>query len=132
MALTHTTAVRNALADLVVDLLEAGAGAGKIQISTTQGDYVGAELLAEITMDDPAFGNAAAGVATMLAPPKSDTSADNTGTAAWFRIVDSNDLEIFEGTVTATAGGGDMELSSVSIVSGEQVNITAFTYAASA
>lgn len=130
MALTHTTAVRNALADLVVDLLEAGAGAGKIQISTTQGDYVGPELLAEITMSDPAFGAASSGVATMLSPPKSDTSADNTGTAAFFRIVDSNDLEIFEGTVTATSGGGDMELSSVAITSGEQVNITAFTYTA--
>lgn len=125
MALTLTAAARNAACDAVVDLVDVGTGTAKIQISSTLDDYVGAELLAEVDVQNPAFGAASAGVATLLGVPLSDTSANNTGTAAFMRIVDRDATEIFKGTVTATGGGGDIELDSTSIVSGGTVTITA-------
>lgn len=130
MALTHVTAIRNGLADYVVDAIDAGPGAGKVQITKTNNDYTGGNLLAEITLADPAFGSAASGTATAAGMPKEDSSANNTGTAVQFRVVDSTDTEVFKGTVTATGGGGDMELSSTSITTGDAVRINSFTYTA--
>ena len=58
----------------------------------------------------------------------SDTSADATGTAAHFRLFDSGATTChLQGTVTATGGGGDMEVSSVSFTAGGSIEITTFT-----
>lgn len=61
-----------------------------------------------------------------------DTSADNTGTAAHFRVYNSqatkdNTTCFLQGTVTATGGGGDLTLDNTSITSGQSVTITSFT-----
>jgi len=57
-----------------------------------------------------------------------DTSADDTGTAAHFRIYDSGDTTChMQGTVTGTGGGGDMEVDNTSFASGQQFTITTFT-----
>lgn len=56
-----------------------------------------------------------------------DTSADATGTAGYFRILDSSATTCHaQGTVTATGGGGDMTLDNTSIASGQNVTITSF------
>ena len=58
----------------------------------------------------------------------SDASADATGTAAHFRIFDSTATTChLQGTVTATGGGGDMEVSSTSFTAGGSFEITTFT-----
>ena len=57
-----------------------------------------------------------------------DSSADATGTAAHFRIYNSGDTVChMQGTVTITAGGGDMEVDNTSFAAGQQFTITAFT-----
>jgi hypothetical protein len=57
-----------------------------------------------------------------------DTSADATGTAAHFEVMDSGGTTChMQGTVTATSGGGDMEIDNTSIATGQQVTVTAFT-----
>lgn len=61
-----------------------------------------------------------------------DTSADNTGTAAHFRVYNSqatkdNTTCFMQGTVTATGGGGDLTLDNTSVTSGQSVTITSFT-----
>lgn len=123
MALTHTTAVRNALADLVVDLIDAGAGAGYIEFQTS-----GDAEVATCPFSDPAFGAAAAGIATASAI--TDDSSATGGTIAKFRLKDSNDLEVLAGTVTVVSGGGDIELSAVVIAALSTVEMTALTYEA--
>ena len=71
---------------------------------------------------------AASGGSKVLAGTWQDTSADATGTAGHFRIYDSSGSTChIQGTVTASGGGGDMTIDNVSISSGQQVNITAFT-----
>lgn len=58
----------------------------------------------------------------------SDASADATGTAAHFRIFDSTATTChLQGTVTATGGGGDMEVSSTSFTAGASFEVTTFT-----
>ena len=130
MATTHPTAVRNSIADHVVDKYDAGSGPGKVQFTKTAGDYTGSNLLAEVTLGDPAFGSASSAKASANGLPKTDTSANNTGTAVEFRGVDSDDNPVHIGTVTAVGGGGDMEMPSTSIVATEPVDLTQLDYTA--
>ncbi|MCA9367967.1 hypothetical protein KC887_06955 [Candidatus Kaiserbacteria bacterium] len=125
MALTHVTAVRNALADAINTAVNAGSGAGQLVIMTS-GDVE----VATLTMSDPAFGAASSGAITANAIT-SDTSATG-GTAALFKVQDSDANEVYRGTVTATGGGGDLELSSLAIGSGDTVAVSSLVYTASA
>lgn len=130
MTLTLSTAIRNALCDLLADALDAGSGAGYIEIrSGTRpagpGTTATGTVLAEVTLADPAFGAASSGAAT-LANPASVTAAA-TGTASWFRAYTSDDTAVFDGRVTATGGGGDLTLTSTSITSGQSVDISGGT-----
>lgn len=136
MASSISNVAARAACDAVVDLVDGGAGAGLLRIysGTIPADAdtaLGAQvLLAELTMSDPAFGAAAdaapGGRATANAIT-GDTSANATGTAAFYRLVDSNGTTIVQGSVTATGGGGDLQLNSVAIQSGAAVTVTSFT-----
>lgn len=60
-----------------------------------------------------------------------DTSADSTGTAAYYRIYASDGTTCHQqGTVTVSGGGGDLTIDNTSINSGQSVSITAFTWSA--
>jgi len=61
----------------------------------------------------------------------SDGTADNAGTADFFRLfaTDGTTCHI-QGTVTATAGGGDMTLDNPVIAAGQTVTINTFTLTA--
>lgn len=120
MAVTISTASRNAAADGVVDLVDGGAGAGKVIFETS-----GAAEVATLAMSDPAFGAASTGVATANAI-SDDTSATG-GTTTQFSMQDSDSVEILTGSVTATSGGGDIELTSTIIGVGDTVSITSLT-----
>lgn len=121
--LTLSTAAKNAAIDAVVDLLDAGAadanGDIKIYDSTPT-------LLATLQCSNPAFGAAAAGVATAAAI--TGAAAVATGTAATFEACDRDNTVVFEGTVGESGSGEACILNTVNIVSGEDVSITAFTY----
>lgn len=82
-------------------------------------------LLAELRFNATAFGAGVAGVATANAFTQ-DASANNTGTATWFRALKSDGTTVvFDGSVgTATA---NLILNSVAIQSGAEVEVTAFT-----
>lgn len=125
MALTHTTAVRNTLANAITTAVDAGVGAGQLVIMTS-GDVE----VATLTMSDPSFGAAASGAITANAIT-SDASATG-GTAALFKVTDSAGTEVYRGTVTATGGGGDLTLSSVTIAATDTVAVSSLVYTASA
>jgi hypothetical protein len=84
-------------------------------------------LLAEMTL--PADWMAAASGGTKaLSGVWTDASANAAGTAAHFRIYDSGGTTChMQGSITATGGGGDMELNSTTIALAQVVTITAFT-----
>lgn len=131
MATRLSTTARNAAADAVVDLVDAGAGAGTLKIYSgsqpaTANDTPAGTLLATVTWADPAFGAASAGVATATDPAAVTGVA--AGTAGCFLVEDSAGNNVWDGTVTATGGGGDLELATTTISVGVSVDITSFTY----
>lgn len=123
MAVTHPSAVRTGVADFVVDQLDEGTPPGLLVINTS-GDVE----VATLTFANPAFGAAAAGVATAGAIV-SDTSATG-GTAAKAELRNAAGTAKILCSVTATGGGGDIQLSSVVISAGQTVSISSLTYTA--
>lgn len=132
MAIQIPQATRQAAADAVVDLVDGGAGAGTLVIYTgTQPDpdiAATGTLLATLTFSDPAFGAADTdGIATANSIT-ADSSADATGTAGYFRVLDSDSNVVYSGTVGTS--GEDLNLNTVSIVAGAQVSVTSLTFQA--
>lgn len=117
MAVTYSTAVKNARMTAVRDQIDGGSGAGVLQIGTAGM----ATVLAEITLNDPCA-TIASGVLTFSGFPKSDTSANATGTAAAARIRDSAGTDCITGLTVGTSGS-DINLDSVSVTSGQTVTI---------
>lgn len=123
-----TTAVRR---NAMIDNFTANANSGFLRIydgtqPTDADTAVGAQvLLAELTMNATAFAAASAGSAAANAIT-ADSSANATGTAAWFRLVASNGTTVLcDGTVGT--GTHNLVLNSVAISSGANVSVTAFT-----
>lgn len=123
MAITIQTAARNAACDAIVDLVDGGAGAGTIEIKSAASTVAGTSEVATLTFSDPAFGAAAAGVATAAAIT-SDTNATG-GTASDYTVFDSNSTAIWQGSVGTS--GQDLNLSSTTIGAGDTVSISSFT-----
>lgn len=131
MTVRLPTAARNAAADAVVDLADAGVGAATIQVRTgaqpaSANDAASGTLLVTFTLADPAFGSAATGVATGASLPRSATGAA-AGTAGWYRVLDSTGATVHDGSVTATGGGGDMTMDTTTVSVGLTVNLTGLT-----
>jgi len=131
MATKISTTARNAACDAIVDLFDADAGPGTIKI------YTGAQpadpqtapsgtLLATFTCADPAFGNSATGTATLAGTPLATTGLA-AGTAGWWRGADQSGDAVMDGSVTATGGGGQIELNTTTISVGVAVEITSGT-----
>ena len=125
MSVTYNNTLKNTRLTAVRDAIDAGAGAGKLEIGTAGMGSV----LATIALADPC-GSVANQVLT-LTMPRSDTSADATGTAAHFRLYASDGTTCHaQGTVTVTAGGGDMTVDSTSFTTGGTFSVTGFTLTA--
>jgi hypothetical protein len=125
MSVVHTSTIRSGIADYVVDQIDTGGGAGYIEFQTS-GDVEVATLPFAAT----AFGAASTGVATAAAIT-SDTNATG-GTITKARFKKFNATEVLSCSVTAIGGGGDIQLSSVVISSGQTVGLTSLTYTAPA
>lgn len=83
-------------------------------------------LLAELTCNATAFAAAASGGVLTLNAITDDTSANATGTATWFRIVQSNGTtHVLDGNVGTS--GSDLNLNTTSITSGDNVAVSSFT-----
>jgi hypothetical protein len=112
------------MCDAGVDRLDAGSGAGKVKLYTSGK----ATLLVTITLNDPAFGSAVSGVATVsVSPSKPSGTGVADGSAAVAEFTDSAGNVEFEGTVTTTGGGGAITMASVDVVTDAAVEITGGT-----
>jgi len=119
MAVTYTTAVKNARLDAVVTQI---GSAGVLEIGTTSMGTV----LATIALGNPA-GTTSGGILTFSGFPRSDTSADATGTAAAARIrTASGGTDIITGLTVGTSAS-DINLDSVSNTTGQTVTINSAT-----
>ncbi len=130
MALAFATTLRNAMLDEITAALDAGSGAALIRIYDGSRPATGGTattLLAELTCTDPAAGSASSGVLTFSSITQ-DSSANATGTATWFRMVDSNASFVMDGSVGTS--GSDLNLTTTSIVATQPVSISSATITA--
>ncbi len=123
-----TTANRNRAADAVT----ARANNGSLRIysgvepADANASLSGNTLLAVLPLSATAFGAAVGGVATANAIT-ADTSADATGTATFFRVMESDTTTVvFQGSVGTSSA--DLIFSSVSFVTGGNVSVSSLTY----
>jgi hypothetical protein len=128
MAVRIANSVRNTRVDAIRTAIDAGAGAGLLRIYSgskpgTKGGTPAGTLLAELTCADPC-GSSSSGVLTFTVP-FSDTSANATGTAAFFYLVDSTGAFVCDGDCATS--GSDLNLTTLSIVSGQPVQVTSLT-----
>lgn len=129
MAIQFSAAVRNARLDSIETTISTAAvlkirtGSAPANVATADSGTV----LATMTLPSDWMA-AASGGAKALSGTWQDASADASGTAAHFRVYASDGTTAhIQGTVTVTGGGGDLQLDSTSITSGQSVTVTAFT-----
>lgn len=138
MATRISNAAAIASVDAVLALINAG-GAGTVEIRTgTQPADVSVAatgtLLGTLTCSATAFGGAVdnTGKATATANTVTpDSNADAAGTAGWFRVYSGGGTGIIDGNITATGGGGDMELDNINIALNDTISINTWTFSQS-
>jgi hypothetical protein len=128
LALAYSSTVRNNRMVQVRDAIDGGAGAGLMRIydgSRPATCGTATTLLAELTHSDPCAGAPSSGALTFSAIT-ADASANATGTATWYRDVDSTGTCCVDGNVGTS--GSDLNLNSTSISTGQQVSCTSKVY----
>jgi hypothetical protein len=121
-------AAANAAADAVARQLDNGFLRIYSGTQATDADTaIGAQtLLAELRFNATSAPGAANGVLTFNAFT-ADSSANATGTAAWFRALQSNGTSaVFDGTVGT--GTHDLVVNSTAFQSGAAVSVSSFTF----
>jgi len=128
MAIKLSTAVRNARLDAIETAIGASAVL-KIRTGAPPAGIADADsgtVLATINLPSDWLAAAASGVKAKLGTWE-DGSADNAGTAGHFRIyATGGTTQHMQGTVTATGGGGDMEINNTTISAAQPVTVVAF------
>lgn len=129
MAVTHSTAARDAATNAVVDLLD---GAGSKLVFRITGSTVGSPsaAVATLTFATPAFGASSSGTATATASIASDTNATgNAGAVAFATLQTSGDVIAVQCSVAAS--GSDINMTGgLTVAAADTVSCSALTYAA--
>lgn len=128
MGLKYTAALKAARLTLVKAAIDAGPGAGYIEIRTgsqpaNPDAAATGTLLATLTFSDPC--GVVTTVLTMSAITR-DSVADNPGTASYFRAYDSTGAAVLDGNVGAVGSGAPLELITTAIIAGQPVEISSF------
>ena len=132
--MAHEIKVSTEAANIKANAWATSLNSGLIRIyqgvkpATGNASLGGALLLGELTFGNPAFGAAVAGLLTANAITK-DSSADNTGTAQFYRIFQSDGTTpMGDGTCGITGSGSDLEMPNTSITSSGEITCTGFTH----
>lgn len=128
MTIQHSVAVRNARLDAIETTIGTGpilrlrSGAKPANCAAARSGTI----LASMTLPSDWLSNASSG-AKSKSGTWQDLSADNAGTVGHYEIMDSSGTTCHEqGTVTATGGGGDMEINNTVVAAGQEINVTAY------
>jgi hypothetical protein len=129
MALKLSATVRNARLEAIETAIGASAilklFAGTIPANCAAADA--GSSLATLALPADYLAAAAAGVKAKSGTWQ-DLSADSTGTVTHYRVYASDGTTChLQGTVTATGGGGDMQVDNTSIATAQNIEVTAFS-----
>lgn len=128
--ITSNDAFKNAVLDATDDvngLFDAGSVEIRTGTAPGAGNAETGTVLATFAVTSSTWAAASSG-ARALTATLTDASADNTGTAGYFRLASSTGTYVLEGDATVTGGGGAMELVTTSIVATQPVDLTQFTF----
>jgi hypothetical protein len=128
MAIAYHATLRNTKLDAITTRAGSAALLRIYQGTRPATGGAATTLLAELTCGSPFAAAASGGVLTANAITQ-DSAADATDTATWFRLVQSDGTtHVLDGDVGTS--GSDLNLSSVSIVTGGAVSVTSFVITA--
>lgn len=133
MALSFAINTANNILNQITTRIDLGSGPGTIVLysgaapSNANTALTGNTVLAVLTCSDPSASAAANKTLTLNAITQ-DSSADATGDASFFRILDSDGNVVLQGTVSAVGGGGDLQMNTSAIVSGGPVQVTSCSF----
>lgn len=116
MSIVLEVAAQNAACNAIVDLLDGG---------TVEFQTAGSVEVATLGLGTPAFGAATAGAATANAITSDTNATGGTITKAVFKT--SGAAALYTVSVSATGGGGDIQLSSVAIGAGDTVSMSSYS-----
>ena len=129
MTLQYSDTVRNAKLDAVETAIGTSAVL-KIRTGAQPANVAAADsgtVLATLNLPSDWMA-AASGGTKAKSGTWQDASADAAGTAAHFRLYASDGTTAHaQGSVTITAGGGDMTVDNTSFAAGQNFTVTAFT-----
>ncbi len=131
----HSPKLSNVAANAAADAFTALLNSGYLiildgsQAATADTAISGQTTCAVLRFGSTAFGAASTGVSTANTIT-SDTDADATCTATWFRTLESdNSTKVMDGTIGTS--GADINLATVSISQHATVSVSSFTYSQS-
>lgn len=125
MAVTYASDVKNDRMTAVLNQIDAGGAAATLSIGTAGMGTV----LADIVLAYPC-GTVSGGVLTFSSFPRSDTSANASGTAAAARIRDSAGNDVVTGLTVGTSGTDIiLDSTSISITQTVTLNSASITHA---
>jgi len=132
MAIQLAVSTRNAGLDAYET--EIGTAARlKFRTGTVPADCATADsgtVIADLTLPSDWLAAASGGVKSKSGTWQ-DLAADASGTIGHYRIYESTGTTCkLQGTVTLTAGGGDMTVDAVVVTAGQQIVITAYSWTA--
>jgi hypothetical protein len=96
-----------------------GSGTAKFTLYQTN------TSLAVFNLSNPAFGSAVGPSLVLSGCPISSTGTEVAGTANWFDIVNRNGELVYQGTVSAVGGGGDIETPNLTVTAAETQTLNA-------
>ena len=85
-----------------------------------------ATRLITIPLSNPAFGTSTNGEALANGIGLAGISVEATGTASWYRVYDRDNNPIWDGSVTVTGDGGDMQFNDISFILNGKVVLQSF------
>ena len=125
MAVTHPTAVRDGIANFVVDQIDEGTPPGTLVFQTAASATV-----CTVTLANPAFGASSSGVATLAGVPLTSNGATaGTIAKAEFR----NQAGTAKILCAVATSGSDINIpGGLTLATNDTVTVTSLTYTASA
>lgn len=126
-----TTRLDNTLRSVMADAAATEFAGGTIDIYSgsqpaSAEDAATGTLLCTVDLPNPAFDAAVDGVASKTGSWYGVAVAD--GTAGWFRMYDSGKTKHKDGAITATSGGGEIEMDTTTVVTNGVVVINTATF----